>query len=74
MKIDVVDDISGDWTGIYVNNNIYYQGHSVPHYIWMELLEKSGNEINDYNEWPGEDYGQLPTTFEEVKEQFINKR
>jgi hypothetical protein len=49
--IDYVSDNSGDWTGIYVNFHIKYQGHSIPDFIWIELLNQiSGTQVES-REW-----------------------
>lgn len=70
MKIDIVSDIGGDWIGIYVDEKLAYEGHSVPVCIWIDLLEQATeNEIVWETDWVGEDYGRLPPTLEEATKQ-----
>lgn len=27
-----------DWGGIYINGELHYEGHSIPDFVWIELL------------------------------------
>lgn len=54
---------SGDeWEQLIVNGKVYYENHSIPGYIYLELLEKAGatvtqpeGDFDDDAEWvPGE--------------------
>ena len=65
--VDYVSDNSGDWTAIYVNFQIKYQGHSIPDFIWIELLHQiSGTQV-EVREWTtamdNETYTSYPTEF-----------
>lgn len=44
-----------DWHGLYVNGELYYEGHSIPHFVWLELLggsELAGYEIEEMDHCP----------------------
>lgn len=36
--IKLINNKSGDWEVLKVDNKIYYQGHSIPSFIWLDLL------------------------------------
>lgn len=38
MKIHFIDDINGDWTQFYVNDELKYEGHSIPRWAIFEGL------------------------------------
>jgi hypothetical protein len=44
--ITVVTNSLGDWTGVYLNNELYYEGHDIPSFIWVELV--GGTSITDH--------------------------
>jgi hypothetical protein len=29
-----------DWAGIYINGDLYFEGHSIPDDVWMNLLDE----------------------------------
>jgi hypothetical protein len=63
-----------DWAAVYLGNEMFYEGHSIPHFVWLDLLRKVGASTDDrfaeddvaYS-WADE-LGRFPATFEE----FIN--
>lgn len=38
MKIEIISCESGDWEVLKVDDEIYYEGHSIPNEIWIRLL------------------------------------
>lgn len=40
--VEIIDSECGDWSVLRVNGENYYSGHSIPSFIWQELLEKFG--------------------------------
>lgn len=40
--VEIIDSVSGDWSVVKVNSKEYYSGHSIPSFIWQEILEKFG--------------------------------
>ena len=44
-EIEIITCDSGDWEVIKVNNEIYYEGHSTPNDIWVELFEDLGVNV-----------------------------
>lgn len=45
MKITYVK--ADDWAGIYIDDDLYTEGHSIPHFEWIRLLQKAGIEVDD---------------------------
>lgn len=36
--IKLTNNESGDWEILEIDDKLYYQGHSIPSYIWLDLL------------------------------------
>ncbi len=36
--IKLIGNESGDWKVLKIDDKIYYQGHSIPDFIWLDLL------------------------------------
>lgn len=53
MNIKYITCPSGDWVVLMVDGTPYYEGHSVPDFVWLSLLEDqpgtkiSSSEISD---------------------------
>lgn len=43
-KIELIFCESGDWAVLKLNGKVYEEGHSIPDYIWLKLLQELGNE------------------------------
>ena len=54
--IELITCESGDWSVLKVNlgEDFEYQGHSIPDFKWIELLEMLGYKV-DYKEISDED-------------------
>ena len=37
---------SGDWEVLLLNGEIYYEGHSIPTFIWLNLITELGHVVN----------------------------
>lgn len=44
-KVKLITNESGDWVVLKVNGKVYEEGHSIPAHIWLQLIEKMGNQI-----------------------------
>lgn len=44
MKIELIENESGDWVIVKKDGKVYHEGHDVPNHIWLELLNESGVE------------------------------
>ena len=50
-RIKVILNQNGDWEWLYVDDKLYYEGHSIPTEKWLELLEELGCDTeNIYDE------------------------
>lgn len=36
--IDLVKDCSGEWSGLYLNDNLKHDGHDIPDRIWLSVI------------------------------------
>lgn len=52
--ITYVSDESGDWAAVFVDGEVYYQGHSIPAHIWCYLLEahELTSDLGDDGQFP----------------------
>lgn len=73
-KLIYVLSSDGDWSGIYIDGKLDYEGHSIPAWVWMDcinlasLTEACSFEVDGL--WL-EEYGSFPLTFEDIpKDQF----
>jgi len=39
--IDHVKDGSGEWEGIFLNDALKYEGHSIPTFIWLQVIAET---------------------------------
>lgn len=69
-EIVYVKNDSGDWCGIYVDNELQTQGHSIPYFTWIDLINTFWNfnqalcyEISDSYL---ESIGDLPNKFSDI--------
>lgn len=46
-KLTYISSSHGDWCGIYIDNNLYTEGHSIPVHDWLYLIGEYGAKIND---------------------------
>lgn len=60
MKITLVADNSGDWEGIYIDNNLQQQGHSINLYNLLYTLRERGYIDFEYTESRVEDGEGFP--------------
>lgn len=39
-KLTYVSSSHGDWCAIYINKDLYTEGHSIPVHEWLEIITK----------------------------------
>lgn len=44
--ICLVTNESGDWEVLFLNGEIYYEGHNIPTFIWLNLVRELGHEVS----------------------------
>lgn len=74
-KLTYVSSTHGDWSGIYIDNQLDYEGHSIPVWVWIDLFNlNSISEAVQFQvdgEWL-EDGGNFPQLFDDIpKEKFV---
>ena len=68
---EVVVVRADDWSGIYINGYLQYEGHSIDDDYWISLLKRAGVNIFDDNYESDEaykviqNYGRCPQTINE---------
>lgn len=45
MDINIIVNESGDWFVLYSGGKIFYEGHSLPYWVWVEALSNIGIEV-----------------------------
>lgn len=53
-EINVTTNKSGDWTTIYLNGDVYAEGHPISVKTWLELIFELGNKVH-YKKVPDDD-------------------
>lgn len=46
-KLTYISSSTGDWCGIYIENDLHTEGHSISTWDWLYLIRRYGAEIND---------------------------
>lgn len=64
--ITVVEDPGGDWVGLYVNDVLIFEGHSLSGVQLLDLLALPFECVEADEEWLA-DCGNLPTTLADVR-------
>ena len=51
-RIELRKWTSGDWVQMIINHRVVYEGHSIPDFIWLDVLADTGFEVleTEYNE------------------------
>ena len=44
--IRLITNESGDWEVLLLNGEVYEEGHSIPAYTWMSLIQDLGHEVS----------------------------
>lgn len=44
--IKLVTNESGDWEMLLLNGEIYYEGHNIPTYAWLNLFRELGYDVS----------------------------
>lgn len=44
--INLVTNESGDWEVLLLNGEIYYEGHNIPTYTWLNLFRELGYVVS----------------------------
>lgn len=65
-----IENENGDWCGIYVDNRLQIQGHSIPHFTWIELINTfqlfSEAKVYEISDFYLDEIGDLPDNFTDI--------
>ena len=45
MNIEFIKPKTIDWKVLKVGGKIFHEGHNIPDFIWMQILEKEGHTV-----------------------------
>ena len=68
-KVIVVNSSHGDWSGIYLDNELWTEHHSLDTQDWAELINNHHLESVDVKEVDGdwlEECGNLPQRYQDI--------
>lgn len=65
-KITIVDHAGGDWTGMYLDNKLVLEGHSLNWWEILNILKIEYEEIEADENWMYEN-GNLPKDLKDVQ-------
>lgn len=76
-SIVVCSGDDGDWIGIFVNDELEYEGHDIPTHIWLKTIDKyrvfsRTSEYEISHEYL-ESIGNFPSNFSEIPKEFLNE-
>jgi hypothetical protein len=80
MKKDTVIHVyCSDWEGIYLNDSLLFEGHSLRAYDWFKLGKTTNVQFNEIKLIEIKDSvlyhsGSLPETFSELKKMMTNDK
>lgn len=72
-KLTYVSSSHGDWCGVYVDDILQTEGHSIPIHEWLDLIDtwnfnESSQQLEVDGEWL-EESGSFPTFFSDIPEE-----
>lgn len=44
--VRLIENESGDWKVLLLNEKVYEEGHSIPDYTWINLIHDLGYEVS----------------------------
>lgn len=69
-KVIIVSSAHGDWSGIYLDNELWTEDHSLHTQDWAELINNHHLESVDVEEvdgeWLEESGGRLPQHYQDI--------
>ena len=69
-KVIIVNSAHGDWSGIYLDNELWTEDHSLHTQDWAELINNHHLESVDVEEvdgeWLEESGGRLPQHYQDI--------
>lgn len=45
-NVELITNEGGDWAILKVDGKIYYEGHNIPDFIWLEVIHKLGAKVS----------------------------
>lgn len=75
IRLIYISSNHGDWCGIYLDDRLYTEGHSIPVWEWLEIIKTLLIDTTEQYEVDGDWVGwrgSFPQTFSEIpKDMFV---
>lgn len=71
-KLTYVSSSNGDWSAIYIDNQLDYESHSIPVWVWIDLFNLNSITEAVQFEVDGvwlEEGGSFPQNFNDIPEE-----
>lgn len=69
-KLTYISSSHGDWCGIYVDDKLYTEGHSIPVWDWLEIIKtlliNTTKQYEVEGDWLIEEGGCFPQSFGDI--------
>lgn len=73
--LSYVSSSDGDWCGIYIDNTLYTEGHSIRVYEWLDIVENhtifKTQSLEVGAEWLYEG-GSFPQSFSDIPSEYLS--
>lgn len=73
-KLTYISSSNGDWCGIYIDDKLYTEGHSIPTWEWLQIIKTllidTTKEYEVDGDWL-EEGGKLPQSFGDIPEEML---
>lgn len=67
LRLDYVQTDEGDWEGIYIDGELFYEGHSIPTDVMIDIVMLN-KLFTDYKSHVVEEGISLPLYFKDISE------
>lgn len=73
--LSYVSSSNGDWCGIYVDGQLYTEGHSITVWEWLDIVENQSTFKTQNLEVDGdwlEEGGSFPQSFSDIPSEYLS--
>lgn len=73
--LSYVSSSNGDWCGIYIDDNLLTEGHSIPAHEWLDIVENQSifktQNLEVEGDWL-EEGGSFPQSFSDIPSEYLS--
>lgn len=73
--LSYVSSSNGDWCGIYIDDNLLIEGHSIPVHEWLQIIKTLLIDTTKEHEVEGdwlEEGGSFPQSFSDIPSEYLS--